>query len=66
MEAPCIGTENLAVVDQLHHDKAESEELALAAMLPRSTALKPFHMLSSGERAQAELARQPLATQAQI
>jgi len=56
-EIPLSWDTSLAVLDQLHSDKHEALALVSAAALPTAAALRPFHVLSSGERARAELAR---------
>lgn len=47
----------LSLVSQLHPDPAESVKLVTAAGLPARTALRPFHVLSRGERDRGEIAR---------
>eukprot|EP00928_Gymnodinium_smaydae_P056679 TRINITY_DN40011_c0_g1_i1.p1 TRINITY_DN40011_c0_g1~~TRINITY_DN40011_c0_g1_i1.p1 ORF type:complete len:864 (+),score=122.17 TRINITY_DN40011_c0_g1_i1:150-2594(+) len=55
-EAP-LTWDHRAIVDQLHSDKAVACALVQAVALPTSAALRPFFVLSTGEKSRAELAR---------
>ena len=46
-----------SVVSQLHADPTEAVSLVQAVALPNSAALRPFHVLSRGEKARAGIAR---------